>query len=80
MSVTPGATQRTDAHKGTLAVGTGKQLPHLGQFAVTNRPEWAEVSQRVGLDVTYNFYTTITATWEAAEERKERDDIDTLYI
>lgn len=38
-SITPGATQRNDAHKRMLAEGTGKQQPHLDQFAITEGPD-----------------------------------------
>ena len=38
--ITPGATQRNDALKGRLDVGTGKQQPHLDQFAIIAGLDW----------------------------------------
>lgn len=41
--ITPGATQRDDALKGRLDVGTGKQLPHLDQFAIIAGLDWDDI-------------------------------------
>lgn len=50
---TPGATQLCDTHKITLALGSGKQQPHLDQFAIVERPDWANCSRWFGPDLMW---------------------------